>query len=371
MIAATRTPWTPLLLWLMVPGVVGAIAWWWGIGQFISGRVDITTNLLQNVSLPAFTAAVGLAVWVGATLIMTYLLPWRSSRYALGAVLGLPVFFFFPVSLWTSLAFVLTAAGLIWAMQQTWSDLHNRLTLQPTQTLNIGLSGAVLGILIAVSVLSYQHVTDKTISPAGPISELASNLVTTTEHVLPHVYKGYRPTMTVDELIGSQLPGADTILQDIHFDSLSTQAAKQQALNQKLNDIGLNSNDVHLDLNQDSFQLRNQLSAQLEKFRQDAIDQTRSQVGKQLGVFLKGDETVHLALTSLVDQKLTTTFGKYVNVVPIILAIGVFLLLRLFSFIYTWGIVAFGWALYRFLRVLGVVSIETTTVPAQHLDWKR
>ncbi len=371
MIAAVQSPWNGKFSWLIIPSLLGALGWWWGMSQFVSGQVNITTNAVQNVSRPAVIAILGLGLWLGAGLLTTYLSPQRRVRWVVAAAISLPLLAFFPLTLWTLVAVVATGAGLAWAFDQTFADSHNRLTVQPFQTLNVGLSSAVVAALVAVSVLSYQQVRGNEQSHQATLARLSESMVTLTEQFLPSIYHGYQPTMTVDQLIGSQLPDADTILNDIHFDQLANQAAKQQALNQKIEHIGLDPNQIHLDLRQDTAALRVQLSHQLATYRQKAIDQARDKLSQQLGLTVSGTEAVHQALTDLVSQKLSTAFGRYVSVIPIILAIGVFLLLRLFSFLYTWVILGFGWSLYRFLRLSKIVSLETTTVPAQHLEWRR
>lgn len=371
MIAASRSPWNLRLLWFIVPGLGGAVWWWWGISQFVTGQVDLSTNILANISRPAIQALLGLGLWLGSASLSTYLSPWRSIRFTSAVLVALPVLAFFPLTLWTGAAAIVMAVGLAWNYEQMFGDVHNRLLVQPWQTINQNLSVALSAIMIAVAILSYQQVTKNAPNSAASTLKLSGQIVTAAEQFLPSVYKGYTPTMTVDELIGSQLPTADKILADINFDQLTNQAIQQQALDQKLKDIGINPNAVHLDVRQGQAALRDQLTAELNKYRQDSIAEIRQQLADRFGLTLTGREAMHDVLTQYVDHQLTTSLGRFTNFLPLLLAVGVFLLLRLFSFIYTWLIVGWGWAWYAILKAMGVVKVETVTVPGQRTAWGR
>lgn len=369
MLAASRSPWTSKLLWFVLPGVVGSLAWWWGISQFVTGQVNLSANALANISGPAAIALVGLGLWLGSTCGSTYMASWRSARVVMAAGLVLPLLALFPLTMLTGLAFLVAAGGLAWSGEQAFGDHHNRLAVQPWQTLNQNVSLGLTAVMVAVAILSYQQVTRSTGTSIATTERLSGQMVTLVEKFLPTIYHGYQPTMTVDELIGSQLPEADRILSEINFDQLATQAAQQQALNQKLKDIGLDPNQVNVDVRQGAANLRLELASQLNVYRQEAITQTRQQLATRFDLALRGNELMHDVLTDYVNQRLTTSLGKYTSFLPGLLAVGVFLLLRLFSFFYTWIIVGWGWLWLAALRRFGVLAIATTTVPAQHLEW--
>ncbi len=364
-----RSPWTAKVLWLIIPAIGGAMLWWWSVNQFISGRINLSTNAFANVSVPVVLGLLGLGLWLGSTSVTAFLATWRSLRVVVAMVAALPLAIFFSPTLWTGAAVVVTAVSLFWSGEQSFGDIRNRLTVQPLQTLNQNLAVALTGAMVAVAILSYQQVTANRTTPNETTKHLAGQMVNLAEPFLPSIYHGYRPDMTVDELISSQLPDADKILQDINFDQLSNQAAQQQAVNQKIQDLGLDPKEFHVDVRQGTAALRQHLTDQLNRFREDAVIQAREELSKRFGIPLAGDEHVHDALTDYVNQQLSTSFGKYTSFLPLLLAVGVFLLLRVFSFLYTWIIVGWGWLWISCLRWFKVVKIVTTTVPAQHLEW--
>lgn len=367
LISQAKSPWTVKFLWLVGPGLVGATLWWWGMSQFVTGQINLSGNPFANISRPAVVALVGLALWLGSSLLTVYLAPRSSLRVVLAILLSLPLLLFFPLTLWTGLAILATAVGLVWSMEQAWADSRNRLTVQPMQTINQNLSVVLSGAMIAVAIVSYQqvHRSSSTVTTA----RLSGQTVTIVEQFLPRIYSGYRPTMTVDELIGSQLPSAASLLQSINFDQLSSQAAKQQALNQKIRDLGLDPNDLKIDTTLNPNVLRQQLDRQLNAARQQTITEARQQLADRFNLKLQGTEQIHDVLSTYVNQQLTTSLGRFVTFLPLLLAVGVFLLLRLFSFLFTWLIVGWGWLLASLLRWLGIILTKTTTVPAQHLEW--
>lgn len=369
MIAASRSPWNARLLWFALPGLLGSGAWWWGIKQFITGQVDLAQHPVASIGIPAVVGILGLGVWLGSASLSNYLSPWRSIRAAAAILFAIPVFIFFPISLWTGVAALTIAVGLFINSEQVAIDVHNRMVVQPLATLNQNLSVAITTLMLAAAILSYQQITRQATSSTATTQRLSSQLVTATEQFLPNIYPAYRPDISVDDFIASQLPSADKILDDINFSQLTNQAAQQQALNDKLRELGLDPNQAHVDVKQGAAALRLQLASQLEKFRRDAIAQTREQVGKQFGLTLTGRETMHEVLTQFVTNRLTTSLGRLTTYLPIILAAGVFLLLRLFSFLYTWAIVGWGWLWFSALRLMNVVKITTMTVPAQRAEW--
>lgn len=370
MIHSAQSPWTGRLLWFVGPALIGAAAWWWGIAQFVTGQVNLTTNIVANISRPTIVALLGLGLWLGSGLVAMYVSPWRSVRWTLAAVIALPVCGFFVFSWWTTLAWVVVAVGLSWSFEQAHGDLRNRLTVHPLQTLNQNLSVALTAVMVAVAILSYQQVVHSSQPSAVTTERLSGQLVDVTEQFLPRFYQGYQPDMTVDDLIASQLPTADTLLRDINFSQLTTQTAQQQALDDKLSSLGLDPQQANINVNVDTIELRNQLTDRLNLYRQDAVAQARDELSQRFTLSLKGTERIHDVLVTYVNRQLTTSLGRYVGFLPLLMAIGVFLLLRLFSFLYTWIIVGWGWLWFSAVRWMDVVRLVTTTVSGQRAEWK-
>lgn len=369
MISTTLHPWTTKLLWFLTPSLFGALAWWYVVGRAIDGRLPLTVDQLGgNIGL-FILAFGGFGFWLGALFITTYLAGWRSVRFVLSIVLALPLLMYFPFTMLTGLATIVVMAGLWWGMEQLASDIHNRLTVQPWRTLSITVPVSIACILVAVAVLTYQQVRGNTKTTDELTDRLVNQTVTITEKFLPLVYPHYTTGMTVDELIGGQIPTADDILRDVNFDALPTKAAQEAALRETLVSLGFDPEQFSLDSATSTAALKQTLDRQLTQFRTEAIAQTRATVGEKLNVVLNGDDTVHQALITIITERFNPWLQRYAKVVPIILAVSIFLILRIFTFLFTWIAMAFGWVMYRLLLSLRIVHIITHTVPAQSLEW--
>ncbi|MBI5466655.1 MAG: hypothetical protein HY975_00355, partial [Candidatus Kerfeldbacteria bacterium] len=236
-------------------------------------------------------------------------------------------------------------------------------------TLAITVPVAVSFVLVAVAVLTYQQVRGSTKTTDELTDRLVNQTVTISEKFLPLVYPHYQQGMTVDELIGGQIPTADDILRDVNFDALPTKAAQEAALRETLLSLGFDPEQFSLDSATTTAALKQSLDRQLSQFRTEAIAQTRATVGEKLNVVLRGDETVHQALIDIVTERFNPWLQRYAKVVPVILAVSIFLILRIFTFLFTWLALVFGWVMYRLLLALKIVHVVTRTVPAQSLEW--
>src|SRR5689334_17023551 len=187
MIATVRSPWTVRLLWFIVPSLIGAAGWWWSMQQFVTGHFNLEQNVWFSLSLSLVIGLLGLALWMGSAMMSIYVISWRSVRICLALVVTMPILIFFPVSLLTVAAWLLTAGGLAWSFEQTAADAHNRLTIKPWQTINQNLAIVTTAIMIAVGILSFQQST-KANSTEPAIDRLTNQVVTLTEKILPNVF---------------------------------------------------------------------------------------------------------------------------------------------------------------------------------------
>lgn len=368
MIASHTNPWRPRLLWLLIPGLIGSAAWWWAVNQIMHGHVPLSqSNWLLGLGV-IVTSLLGFSFWLGGLGLLAYLSDSRWVRGVMVLISIVPMAFFFPLHMLWGLAFVLTIGGVWWGIEQAADDSRERLNLKPRPTLSQAATMAITSVLLAVSVLYYQQLRGGISDTQLLANKLVDQSVTIAEKILPLVYHGYNAKQTVDEFLGTQLPDASTILQQINFSSLPSGQA-QAALDTKLQDLGLDPKSLNLNVKSDQAALTQQLNTSLSSFRQDTIVQARQKLSEQLGIPLRGDEPLHEVLVSFMNQQFSSYVRRYAQVIPPLLALGIFLLLKALSGVLQLGYVAFGFGLFHLFRFLNIVTVEVETLPVQRLRW--
>ncbi|MBI3573195.1 MAG: hypothetical protein HY092_03275 [Candidatus Kerfeldbacteria bacterium] len=368
MIANKINPWHPRLLWLLIPAALGSTAWWWAVSQIFQGRVPLNqSGWALGLSVLA-TSLVGMSFWLGSLGLLAYLSESRWVRGFLTFLTTMPIAFFFPFGLWWGVAIAMTLVGVWWGIEQAADDSRERLNVKPRQSLGQAASLAITGILLAVSALYYQQLRGGIADTQTLANHLVDQSVTITEKILPLVYHGYNANQTVDQFLGTQIPDASTLLDQINFSTLPS-AQAQAALNAKLEELGLDPKSLNLSAQNNQALLAQQLNQALASFRQNTIAQARQKLSDQLGLTLRGDEPLHQVIVALMNQRFSNYVRRYAQIIPPLLALGIFLLLKALSGIFQLGYVAFGLGLYHLFRFLGIVTIETETLPAQRLRW--
>lgn len=369
MISTRVTPWTAKLLAFIVPSVIGASAFWFFVQQALRGHVIFNEIPLVSVVLYFVMGLFCLAIWLGPMLLIPYVATWRSIRLISVGISLLPFVFFFPLLIWTLVSVLVMFAGLAWGIESVHNDVHNRLSIQPVTSISRGVSVIIFGVLVAISLMYYQQLRGSHTSTEELSNTLIEQTVTITERALPTYYKEYHEGMTIDELIGAQIPTADSILRDINFDAFTNKTEQQQALEQKLENLGLDSSVVTVDVQQGEAQVRQQIDQKLIEFHKQTVDQAREELAQRLDIPLKGSDTVHDTLERVIGKQFDTYVRRYVTFVPVLLALALFFILRIFTSLLQATVVWFGWLYLRLCRLLKLIHITHQTVPAEKLEW--
>jgi hypothetical protein len=369
MISTRITPWSPKLLALVVPSSVGGFVFWYYVQQALRGHVAFTTIAVVNIGIFFFVGLLCLVCWLSPLLLVAYVGRWRSLRWAAAAVAVIPMTPWFPWQLWTGLAMLLVLLGLGLAIESIAEDAQNRLTVQPMYSLPRGISFAIFTVLAAISLLYYQQLRHDTSTADALSQKLMDQTVTVVERGLPLIYKQYTSGMTVDQLIGAQMPTAEGILQDIRFSSLQSTQQQQAALNDRLSQLGLDPNSITISNKESEAALRKQIDDQIASFRQQTIDQTRQELSKRFDITITPNESVHNLLVAIIGRQFNRYVRQYVIFVPALLALALFFVLRfatsLLQAVVVWG----GWLLMKIYRATHILYISQKTVPAEHVDW--
>lgn len=371
MIPTAASPWTPRLLWLAIPQLIGATAWWYIASRAVTGKISFAENPAVLLITAAAFGVIGLGWWIGTMLFGAVLLPQRKWRLASAVLSSLPLWFFLPMTLWTGAAWLILLLGLGLGVEQAFEHAHNSLIIRTRQVIGASLGVPLLAILLSTSLLYYQHLRTTTATPDILATRVVDQSATTVERALPSIQSGYRIGMTVDELLGLFIPTADDLLKDIDSPNGRLNQQQQAEVRRQLAERGIPVEDLQLDFSQTEDQLRLAIDGQIQQFRAEIISNLRTELSRTLRVEVQSDQSVHSALQQYFSRQFDRYIRDYVNWLPPLLALALFFTLRLIGIIFQWGIILSGWLWYRILRLSRVLGVVHETVPAERLTWNK
>lgn len=369
MINPRFSAWNVKLLWFLVPSLIGGTVFWFFVRQALAGHVVFNDVPFLNVTVFFLLGLLCIAIWLGPLLLIPYVAAWRSVRLVSVTLAVVLFVFFFPPLMWTAISVLFMFVCLAWGMESTANDMHNRLAIQPLTSLSRGISYIIFSVLVTISLMYFQQLRASHSSAEELSNSLIEQTVVITERTLPTFYKDYREGMTVDQLIGAQIPTADAILKDINFDAFTSQAQQQQALEEKLQDLGLDPSIISVDVKQGEASVRQQIDAKLMEFHAQTVDQARLELAKRLDIPLEGDDTIHDVLARVVGKQFDTYARRYVSFVPVLLALVLFFVLRVSTSLLQASVVWCGWLYMRLCRLFKLITITHQTVPAEKVEW--
>ncbi len=185
MIPTASSPWTPRLLWLWAPQVLGATGWWYIVSHVLAGRVSFLDSSPSLIIMIVMLGVVGLGWWLGTLLFGAVLLPWRSWRILTAAIASLPVWFFFPISVWTAITWLVVLAGLMLGLEQAHEQAHNSLIVRVRQVIGASLGISLLAVMLGTSLLYFQQLRLSTATPDVLANNVVDQAATTAERLLP------------------------------------------------------------------------------------------------------------------------------------------------------------------------------------------
>ncbi|MBI2984399.1 MAG: hypothetical protein HYY50_02135 [Candidatus Kerfeldbacteria bacterium] len=368
-ISTNLHPWTAKLLWFLLPSLLGASVWWYVVSQTLQGRVAFTSAGLTTLLTFIVFGLFSFGLWVSGLGLSTYLANWRIVRFVSAGIVSLPLMAFFPPQPLTVGLAVGLWLVLWWGAERFATDAHSRLQLKPHLSSGWAFPTVIVLVMVVVSLLYYQQLRGATRTASELSARLASQTVGLLERFIPLLTKEYRPDMTVDEVIGLQIPTAAELLKDIQFDALN-QTELEERLRQTLASVeGFDAQQFSLGPTANQTDLERQLETQLEQARRQLSEQVRQSLSSQFGVPISGQATAHDVLTDIVNHQFNRYLSRYVTVIPWLLAVALFFILRVFSGLFLIATTWLGWLLFWLYRHLHIIHLTHETVPAERVEW--
>jgi len=351
-------------LWLLIPSFLASLGWWYGIRQLLirpfSGEMVWATAAL------IFATVISYAFIGGIFGLIPYGITRKIFFPIWALVLGVTAFIFHPFSVGTALAALSFAVGLWVAAEGIAREASSRRKVDIRSTLAHVMPWVVIGLSLATALVYYDRAQTHA-DPKKDTAQLIGRVVEIAESFGPRFINNFRPTMTIDELIDGQLPTAEDLVRSTVKGAQVTDDETDQ-LQRRLADLGLGEL-VLPPVGSDAAVVREAINEEIRRSRAAVIDEVRSGLGDQLGISLRGDATVHQALTALVNDRIGSRSAAFVQFVPPILSIGLFLALRLISPILEIFAVGAGWFWYRALRAAHILKKKTVPGTIEVLEW--
>lgn len=362
----------------------------------MSKRPSITAKLVFVLSLPALVALLlhlSLASlvfqgiherwWLLAVVVLSF-----CSLLALAGIVGATtrgrtILFTLPIAV----AATSLLLGIHWSVLlgffvewlALWLLLFNvrreadaRLRLSMVKVLAFGMTISLVLILIAITLFTYRGFV-QAVENGQLQRSVVDAAIAAVNRVLPSVYKQYSPDITVDDLIGNQLPSPRSVLDE--YRSASQKSLDQSEYAQRLRDAGIDAERIDLDkvriLSQGEYEkLLSEIDTQFDAAKAEALRSAREELSSAVGVAIQGDARVEDALRVILDERIGRFTSQRLSVVAPVLSLSLFLTLIIFTGVYTWLVWGIASGAFWVLCVTGIVSQyeETTTVVRYRVD---
>lgn len=303
----------------------------------------------------------------GVALLSAYLIRSAPWQWCAALLISLPVLAFFHLTWWIVAATFINAFGVWSAMRATSHDVASRLVVRPWASVSAGSSSIVLATMIALSLIIGNQVVGLHQTPQQRVDRLVTGLVSVLERGLSTTLRGVTPNMTIDQAISTKLPSAESLLHSLGItEQLSPN--QQEQLSQRLQDnLGINA---EFQSGQTTTQLTKEVSSVLQQYEGQSISEIRKQLSLRVGIPLQGNQTVHDALLQAIRHQVEKPALRFASYFGLVAAVTALLLLRLFSYFFSWATIVCGTIWYWILRRFRIVTIQQRVEEVEHLDWR-
>ncbi len=338
-----------LVIVLCLPLLAGVV-FHAALGSLVSRGIDERWWLMA-VALLAWCAMLALTGLVGAVTrqrFILYVLPLALSLT--GWLIGLD---------WTVFSgMVVEALALFLLILNSQREAKSRVKFSVVKILTFGMTVSLALMLASIALFSYQGFV-KGAASGRLQTAVVEGAVASLNKTLPLAFKDYRPTMTVDELILSQVPTPMDLLNE--FQNQPPPPERWPEIEQKLRAIGVETDQASWQQIQSLPRAEYQkfireVSQQIEQAQTEVLKSAHQQVGQAVGVPISGQAAVQDALRQVVNQRLDRLIDAYSHFVAPVLSVSLFLTLAIFIAIYTWLIWGIAAASFWLLHLLGLIE---------------
>lgn len=295
----------------------------------------LSHGLTGNLAVAAM-AVIAFSGMYAVTALTAVLTDTRWAAYALAGIVA-PTALIVGWSPPVLIGVVLEFLAIVLFVRAVQSESMNRIRISLPRVMAYSSAiGITLG-LMAISSMAY-HTLDQSVSSGVFQSRVVDMGVSGFNRTVPLVIKEYQPSMTVDELIRTQLPTPSDLISGLDLGTVPVTTRSE--LERRLADAGIDPSKINMDLVMQNSkfqqqQLADQVSAKYDELSGDVIDATRERLSDSIGVALSGNEHVDDAIRDVLNVRIRRFTLPQLRYVPLILTITIFLTLILFTWVFS------------------------------------
>ncbi|MDP2683785.1 MAG: hypothetical protein Q8P20_01885 [bacterium] len=264
--------------------------------------------------------------------------------FAMAIVSAGTLFVFFRPSLWSFVAFLLVVLSLMYWKRQIRVDEDTRIKFLPQKIIDNGLRLAVTLVLLAACFSYFSFLATRPNAEQQTLDGLVSQGSQVVEGVLDLYYhEEFDPTMTLDDF-----------LTNITFavgEKISAEGVKVETGNEELDNA-----------------LGDAITEGISVVEQEFVDETRNSFANSFEIEVNGTESMSEVINLIVAKNIAKYLDPYIKLIPALLAVGLFLLLNIFGFVYRELIKSFSFLLFHILKWTKFIYIKKIQIEAEKVS---
>lgn len=308
--------------------VVSMGFFWFTIYRIFQSNLDFSFN--AEIIFSFIFAIIALSMMF-AIIGMSEVLVDRNLIFIAVIVIGsLTHFIFFPISIPNTIAVLATIFAFIIWKHNIRSDMKSRIKFLVGRVMIVGLNGIISLVLISISFTYYGYLADD--GSNKMLDNAVSSLVETVNDVLPGYMPFYSPDMTLDEFIVES--GSIDELPSLPSDFLIGEALQEVVT-----------------------------GAQGE-----LLDESRQSFLDTFDIEAKGSDTMQVVTQRIVTSRVDNVIEPYQQFIPVILALSLFFILKLFQFVFRPIIQFFSYLVYKIFLFFRFITVKKVIVEKEQLQ---
>ncbi|MFA5135188.1 MAG: hypothetical protein WC505_05410 [Patescibacteria group bacterium] len=243
------------------------------------------------------------------------------------------MFVFFAVTQWSIVGFLLMSLGFLYWRHEIHADAETRTKFVPHRTVGSSLKTAVALVLLAGSFVYYSSLSTGGDAAEKVTESLVNTGTSVVESVLRRTYgEQYDPMMELDAFImGVGVEGVEKLIPA---------------------ETGYEQIDAVIEEG-------------IETAKTEAVIEIRTELLDTFGIAAEGDDSMRSVVSKVVLKNIEQYTEPYIKFVPALMAIGLFLVLNIFSFIYRELIKSFAYLVFNILVWIKFIRIEKAHVEVE------
>lgn len=294
--------------------------------RFSFGSRNITTILSTLGAFCLMCCAVALA---------EILVTRKLVLLIMSVVAAATIFIFFPISLWSCVAGLLTILALIYWKREIRVDLESRLKFMPQRVISSGLKPAITLLLLAISFSYYGYLITSSNGSTKFIDGLTTDGTNVVQNIMLRFYKDkFSPHMSLDQFI--------TNISNI--------------------------TEVETKVKTGTGQLDAVVAEGLTAVQRQAVVQARNEFLDTFKITATGNEEMQSVVRKIVSKNVERYITPYEKFIPALLALSLFFLLNFFNFLYSEIVKSASYLFFYLLVGLKFISVKKVQVEAEKVS---